>query len=186
MIPNGAEHIAIEAVYKSCSTLLLLSMPLVVWNMMPENSAYSFVGFVKSPNLMQNQPPHVQTPSIEVRHSAYPNIKEVEREMRTRIEKEMIEKDLVRLARERKIAEEVLVKLRKEAEETMAKMRIQQEEAAANAMMPNPFSNKRTREIPEVKPPIKFKDAVGRKFSFPFHLVATWAVCVPFQSPSYF
>lgn len=27
-----------------------------------------------------------------------------------------------------------------------------------------------------VKPAIKFKDAVGRKFTFPFHLVSTWAV----------
>ncbi|KAH6678037.1 hypothetical protein B0J14DRAFT_474347 [Halenospora varia] len=27
----------------------------------------------------------------------------------------------------------------------------------------------------EPKKPIKFKDAVGRKFSFPFHLCATWA-----------
>lgn len=24
--------------------------------------------------------------------------------------------------------------------------------------------------------PIRFKDAVGRKFTFPFHLVASWAV----------
>jgi hypothetical protein len=29
------------------------------------------------------------------------------------------------------------------------------------------------------KKPIKFKDAVGRKFSFPFHLCATWAVSTP-------
>jgi hypothetical protein len=28
----------------------------------------------------------------------------------------------------------------------------------------------------EKKAPIKFKDAIGRKFSFPFHLCATWAV----------
>lgn len=28
----------------------------------------------------------------------------------------------------------------------------------------------------EKKKPIKFKDAVGRKFSFPFHLCKTWAV----------
>jgi hypothetical protein len=28
----------------------------------------------------------------------------------------------------------------------------------------------------EKKKPIKFKDAVGRKFSFPFHLCCTWAV----------
>jgi hypothetical protein len=26
----------------------------------------------------------------------------------------------------------------------------------------------------EKKKPLKFKDAVGRKFSFPFHLCATW------------
>jgi hypothetical protein len=30
------------------------------------------------------------------------------------------------------------------------------------------------------KMPIKFKDAVGRKFSFPFELVATWSVSVKF------
>jgi len=26
----------------------------------------------------------------------------------------------------------------------------------------------------EIKPPIRFKDAIGRKYSFPFHLVQTW------------
>jgi hypothetical protein len=32
------------------------------------------------------------------------------------------------------------------------------------------------------KKPIKFKDALGRKFSFPFELIATWAVSVKFTS----
>jgi hypothetical protein len=32
--------------------------------------------------------------------------------------------------------------------------------------------------------PIKFKDAVGRKFSFPFHLVKSWKVCPCPQAPS--
>lgn len=27
-----------------------------------------------------------------------------------------------------------------------------------------------------LRPPIKFKDAVGRKFSFPWHLCKTWNV----------
>jgi hypothetical protein len=27
------------------------------------------------------------------------------------------------------------------------------------------------------KAPVKFKDALGRKFSFPFHLCQTWTVC---------
>ncbi|RAO71237.1 uncharacterized protein BHQ10_007249 [Talaromyces amestolkiae] len=39
------------------------------------------------------------------------------------------------------------------------------EEAAAKAAAKPP---------PEKKKPIKFKDAVGRKFNFPFHLCATW------------
>lgn len=40
------------------------------------------------------------------------------------------------------------------------------EEAAAN------------KPPPEKKKPIKFKDAVGRKFNFPFHLCSTWQVCI--------
>ena len=35
---------------------------------------------------------------------------------------------------------------------------------------------------PEKKKPIKFKDAVGRKFSFPFHLCCTWSVSVSCSS----
>jgi len=33
-----------------------------------------------------------------------------------------------------------------------------------------------------LKAPIRFKDAVGRKFSFPWHLCKTWKVCVSFDS----
>ena len=32
------------------------------------------------------------------------------------------------------------------------------------------------------KPPIKFKDAVGRKFSFPFHLCQTWTVSMKLKT----
>lgn len=38
--------------------------------------------------------------------------------------------------------------------------------------------SKEAAEKIETEPaPIKFKDAVGRKFSFPFHLCSTWQVC---------
>ncbi len=33
--------------------------------------------------------------------------------------------------------------------------------------------------------PIKFKDAVGRKFAFPFELVKTWGVCSPDTEANY-
>ena len=35
---------------------------------------------------------------------------------------------------------------------------------------------KESNPPPPVQKPIRFKDAVGRKFSFPFHLCKTWAV----------
>jgi hypothetical protein len=44
-------------------------------------------------------------------------------------------------------------------------------EAAAKAAEPPP-----PPPPPEKKQPIKFKDAIGRKFSFPFELCATWQV----------
>jgi hypothetical protein len=50
-IPLGAKRPKIQAIYKSCSTLVLLSMPIVLWDLLPENAAYSFISFVRSDNL---------------------------------------------------------------------------------------------------------------------------------------
>ena len=48
----------------------------------------------------------------------------------------------------------------------------------ANAQLQN--SKKRAETAP-----VRFKDAVGRKFSFPFHLCATWQVTDPTIRPNY-
>jgi len=48
--PVDAKDIHIEGKWDSFSTLLLLRMPVAVWNLLPDNEAYSFVGFVTSPN----------------------------------------------------------------------------------------------------------------------------------------
>jgi len=48
--PSFAKYAKIEGKYKSRSTLLILSLPVVIWNMLPENLAYSFIGYVESPN----------------------------------------------------------------------------------------------------------------------------------------
>ncbi|KAJ4357664.1 uncharacterized protein N0V89_002240 [Didymosphaeria variabile] len=53
---------------------------------------------------------------------------------------------------EAKVAAEELEKVKKAAEEEAAKL----------------------KPSDDPKPPIKFKDAVGRKFSFPWHLCKTW------------
>ncbi|KAH6672852.1 putative TPR repeat protein oca3 [Halenospora varia] len=56
-------------------------------------------------------------------------------------------------------------KLKKEADEEAEKLKKEAAEALKKAM---------AKPADEPKKPIKFKDAVGRKFSFPFHLCATW------------
>lgn len=49
--PALAKYAIVEGVYKSYSTLVMLSMPVTIWDLIPENPACSFVGYVVSPNL---------------------------------------------------------------------------------------------------------------------------------------
>lgn len=74
---------------------------------------------------------------------------------------------------------------RKRAEEEYIKKKLEEEkEAAARRAAKgkeraySPIVSDSKKE----KPAIKFKDAVGRKFTFPFHLVSTWAVSQLFLS----
>ncbi|OBS27948.1 hypothetical protein FPOA_01888 [Fusarium poae] len=50
--PLLATHVSVEAVYRSYSTLLILSVPVVVWNLLPEHPATQFVGYVRTRNLL--------------------------------------------------------------------------------------------------------------------------------------
>jgi hypothetical protein len=49
-MPGGAKDIKIQGAYESFSTLLILSMPISVWDALPNNLAYSFIGFITSEN----------------------------------------------------------------------------------------------------------------------------------------
>ena len=44
--------VRLECMYKSHSTLLLVSVPIVGWSRLPESAAYRFIGFIKSGNLI--------------------------------------------------------------------------------------------------------------------------------------
>ena len=44
--------IKLEAQFDSNSSLLLVSLPIFIWDRFPSRSAYSFVGFIKSANLV--------------------------------------------------------------------------------------------------------------------------------------
>ena len=56
-VPANARDIHIEGIWDSFSTLILLRMPIEVWNLLPEHPAYSFVGFCTSQNLALEQTP---------------------------------------------------------------------------------------------------------------------------------
>ena len=44
-------EVQVEGVYKSHSTLLLVSIPIYAWDSLPDRGAYNFVAFIKSGNL---------------------------------------------------------------------------------------------------------------------------------------
>lgn len=54
--PALAKYATVEGIYKSYSTLIMLSMPVMIWDLIPENLACSFIGYVVSPNL------YIETP----------------------------------------------------------------------------------------------------------------------------
>jgi seryl-tRNA synthetase len=70
-----------------------------------------------------------------------------------------------------KEAEEAVAKAKKEAEEAAAKAAEATKEAeeAKKAAVPPPPPE-------EKKAPVRFHDAIGRKFNFPFHICTKWTV----------
>ena len=53
-IPGLVKYANVEGIYKSDSTLLLISIPIAVWNLIPSSPAISFVGFSRSRNLLKS------------------------------------------------------------------------------------------------------------------------------------
>jgi hypothetical protein len=50
--PALAKYVKVQGVFKSHSTLLLLSVPVMIWDLLPEDRACSFVAFIRSNNLL--------------------------------------------------------------------------------------------------------------------------------------
>ncbi|KAK4238566.1 hypothetical protein C8A03DRAFT_14968 [Achaetomium macrosporum] len=53
--PAIAKYVKVQGVFKSHSTLLLLSLPVMVWDFLPDDPACSFVAFIRSNNLLRVQ-----------------------------------------------------------------------------------------------------------------------------------
>ena len=54
-MPSDGKDVHVEGRWDSFSTLVLLRMQVAVWNLLPDNQAYDFVGFVASENLVTVQ-----------------------------------------------------------------------------------------------------------------------------------
>ncbi|KAF7907820.1 hypothetical protein BELL_0394g00070 [Botrytis elliptica] len=114
-----------------------------------------------------------------------------EEHIRTKLEREKLEylEKLRQKERHKRMAEMEEKHAKRRAEEEYAKRRaeeeyarkIAEEEYKKKAAESKAAKGKDRAYSPVasddkgVKPAIKFKDAVGRKFTFPFHLVSTWA-----------
>lgn len=55
--PAMAKFVKVQGVFKSHSTLLLVSMPVMIWDLLPEDHATSFVAFIRSNNLAAEKRP---------------------------------------------------------------------------------------------------------------------------------
>ena len=51
-IPTNVAQIEIEGVFEGNSKVVLLRLPVAIWDMLPDHDAYSFVDYVRSSNLV--------------------------------------------------------------------------------------------------------------------------------------
>ena len=64
-VPGLVKYASVEGIYKSDSTLILISIPIAVWNLMKPNPAISFIGFLKSRDLLRLSP-HIEAANPQV------------------------------------------------------------------------------------------------------------------------
>jgi hypothetical protein len=69
--PAMAKYVKVQGVFKSHSTMLLVSMPVSIWDLLPEDHATSFVAFIRSNNLMTQKPRNQSVPTL-VSANRYP------------------------------------------------------------------------------------------------------------------
>ncbi|CZR69630.1 uncharacterized protein PAC_19530 [Phialocephala subalpina] len=53
--PCFAKYAKVEGLYRSHSSLLILSLPVIIWDMLPDNQACSFIGYVNSSNHIRQE-----------------------------------------------------------------------------------------------------------------------------------
>ncbi|KAK3950641.1 hypothetical protein QBC32DRAFT_264097 [Pseudoneurospora amorphoporcata] len=64
--PAMAKYVKVQGVFKSHSTLLLLSLPIMVWDLLPDDPACSFIAFIRSNNLLRESSTTKSRPENEI------------------------------------------------------------------------------------------------------------------------
>ena len=72
-VPALVQHAHVEGVFKSDSSLLLLSLSIAVWDLLPQDPAITLIGFVQNSNMLISSPcfrkptisPHVGTHELK-------------------------------------------------------------------------------------------------------------------------
>jgi hypothetical protein len=65
-MPLLAKWAKVEGIFQSYSILLLLSVPVLVWNILPDHPACSFVSYITSPNLVTLAEPSTKSEPVRV------------------------------------------------------------------------------------------------------------------------
>jgi hypothetical protein len=179
-VPDGVKDvISIQGLYKSCSTLVLISIPLILWDFLPANKAYSFVGFVNSPNLAHHLLPKRISTKLEVEIDNHPLPERTASKPKvefkdTPAEASVPRKHMEKMDKESLKYESPLNRMMVDVENLFAQTIF---EKVKSSLLPGASNPNFPSKPPMLKEePIKFKDCVGRKLTFPFHMVTTWSV----------
>jgi hypothetical protein len=73
-MPHMGKYVKIQGIYRSNSTIVLLTLPVGLWDLLPDNPAYSFIGFVHPNNLALPPSSLPATIPTSVDHMASPEL----------------------------------------------------------------------------------------------------------------
>jgi len=110
-IPALVKYANIEGIYKSDSTLIMVSIPIAIWNLVPANPAIAFLGFSKSRNLLISHPFESDATAPKMQAGAVTELSERETDVKVRILQEQMlaqasELELKELRREAQTSKE--------------------------------------------------------------------------------
>ncbi|KAE9374104.1 hypothetical protein N431DRAFT_556511 [Stipitochalara longipes BDJ] len=72
--PALTQYAKVESIYRSFSTLLMVSLPLFIWDLLPDDSAISFVGYIMSENFLRKpMVPQIQNKVVASPQESYAN-----------------------------------------------------------------------------------------------------------------